>query len=75
MGLRILPERFESHLNGYLIYFPDGGESRIGLRRTEGNYSVEWFIPLTNRTVVGPKPVRIPGQPNLNVKRLHHLLF
>jgi hypothetical protein len=43
--------------NEYLIYFPAGGEAKIDLRGAEGDYSVEWFIPLTNRTVFGPKPV------------------
>jgi len=43
--------------NEYLIYFPEGREEQIDLRGANGNYSVEWFIPLTNRTVIGPRPV------------------
>lgn len=44
--------------NEYLVYFPEGGEAKIDLRGQEGNYSVEWFIPLTERIVIGPKPVK-----------------
>jgi hypothetical protein len=43
--------------NEYLMYFPEGGEAGIDLRDVSGIYSVEWFIPLTNRTVIGPKQV------------------
>ena len=41
----------------YLVYFPAGGEAKVDLRGAKGNYIIEWFIPLTNRTVIGPKPV------------------
>ena len=47
--------------NEYLVYLPEGGTARIDLSGTEGNYSVEWFIPLTNRTVIGPKSVEGGG--------------
>jgi len=42
----------------YLVYFPEGREARVDLREAEGKYAVEWFIPLTNRTVTAPKPVQ-----------------
>jgi len=41
----------------YLVYFPAGDEAKLDLRGAEGNYIIEWFIPLTNRTIIGPKPV------------------
>jgi hypothetical protein len=45
----------------YLVYFPKGGEEKIDLRGIEGNYTVEWFIPLTNRTVIAPRAVAAGG--------------
>jgi hypothetical protein len=41
----------------YLIYFPAGSEAKIDLRGAEGNFTIEWFIPLTNRSVTGTKSV------------------
>jgi hypothetical protein len=43
--------------NEYLVYFPESGEAKIDLRNAGGNYIVEWFIPLTNRTIIGPRTV------------------
>lgn len=42
----------------YLVYFPEGGRATIDLREFAGSYTVEWFIPLTNRTIIGPKTVK-----------------
>jgi hypothetical protein len=39
----------------YLFYFPEGGEGVINLQDGTGEYNVEWFIPLLNRTLAGPK--------------------
>lgn len=39
----------------YLFYFPEGGKGNINLREATGEFDVEWFIPLLNRTVAGPK--------------------
>jgi hypothetical protein len=50
----------------YLIYFPEGGKAKINLKEATGSYSVEWFIPLTNRTVIGPKP--LPGGDYLEIE-------
>jgi hypothetical protein len=44
--------------NEYLVYFPESGEGRIDLRNAEGEYIVEWFIPLINRTVVGTRTIK-----------------
>jgi len=42
----------------YLIYFPQGGKATVNLTAVEGELDVEWFIPLLNQTLPGPKPVR-----------------
>jgi hypothetical protein len=44
--------------NEYLIYFPESGKARIDLRSAPGAYSVEWFIPLMNKTVKGPRTIK-----------------
>jgi hypothetical protein len=36
----------------YLVYFPDSGDANLDLRGAPGNYVIEWFIPLLNRTLV-----------------------
>jgi hypothetical protein len=43
----------------YLVYFPESGDAKLDLRGAPGNYVVEWFIPLLNRTLVSPH--RIEG--------------
>lgn len=37
----------------YLVYFPEGGNAVLDLTRAPGEYSVEWFFPLLNRTLTG----------------------
>lgn len=44
--------------NEYLFYFPESGEAMIDLRNAEGEYVIEWFIPLINRTVVGKSTIK-----------------
>ena len=46
---------YEGH--EYLIYFPESNKAKIDLRNAKGNYVVEWFIPLMNRKVMGPRTV------------------
>ena len=43
--------------NEYLIYFPESEVARIDLRETSGEFTVEWFIPLLNKTVYGPRTI------------------
>jgi hypothetical protein len=43
--------------NEYLIYFPESTVARIDLRNAPGKYTVEWYIPLMNRTVRGPRTI------------------
>jgi hypothetical protein len=43
--------------NEYLVYFPESTIARLDLRNAPGEYSVEWFIPLMNRTVYGPRTI------------------
>ena len=45
--------------NEYLVYFPESDIAKLDLRDAKGEYSVEWFIPLMNKTVFGPRT--IPG--------------
>jgi hypothetical protein len=45
----------------YLIYFPESIVARIDLRNQPGEYSVEWFIPLMNKTVFGPRTIKGGG--------------
>jgi hypothetical protein len=35
--------------------------ARIDLRNQPGEYSVEWFIPLMNKTVFGPRTIKGGG--------------
>lgn len=42
----------------YLIYFPEGGKATINLTSVKGDLVVEWFIPATNQTLPGPRPVK-----------------
>jgi hypothetical protein len=42
----------------YLVYFPESVEATIDLSGETGEYQVEWFIPLLNQTVIGPRPLR-----------------
>ena len=48
--------------NEYLVYFPESTVARIDLRNTSGEFSVEWFIPLMNKTIKGPRPISGGGQ-------------
>ena len=41
----------------YLIYFPQSNVARIDLRNATGEFTVEWFIPLLNQTVFGPRTI------------------
>ncbi len=41
----------------YIVYFPESAEARVDLRGASGEFAVEWFIPLLNQTVEGPRPV------------------
>lgn len=52
--------------NEYLVYFPESVEGKIDLRNAKGEYSVEWFIPLMNRTV--KVPVMLSGGDYLEVE-------
>jgi len=42
----------------YLIYFPTGGTATLNLFKCEGEYTVEWFIPSLERTLIGPELLR-----------------
>ncbi len=42
----------------YLVYFPESREALIDLRGHEVAFTVEWFVPLLNKTVHGPLEVR-----------------
>jgi hypothetical protein len=39
----------------YLVYLPDGGQAQIDLTSLEGEFSVEWFIPLMNKHIIAPR--------------------
>ena len=41
----------------YLIYFP-GTTGTIDLHKAAGEYTVEWFIPVLNKKLVGPKALK-----------------
>lgn len=45
----------------YLVYFPESMEAQIDLRGVTGEFAVEWFIPLQNRTIIGPRTLRGGG--------------
>jgi len=42
----------------YLVYFPESDVAKIDMRQSQGEYIVEWFIPLMNRKVMGPRTVK-----------------
>ena len=43
----------------YLVYYPHfTGTATINLSDTEGELSIEWFIPSTNKTMKAPKTVK-----------------
>jgi hypothetical protein len=44
--------------NEYLIYFPESKTAEIDLREVTGDFSVEWFIPILERTFRGPQALR-----------------
>ena len=42
----------------YLVYFPESVVARIDLRNQPGEFTVEWFIPLMNKTIFGPRTIQ-----------------
>ncbi|MCU0393497.1 MAG: DUF4038 domain-containing protein [Thermoflexibacter sp.] len=42
----------------YLIYFPQNGTATLNLRAAKGEFEVEWFIPMLNRTLKGAESVK-----------------
>ncbi|MEP6595622.1 MAG: DUF6298 domain-containing protein [Ginsengibacter sp.] len=42
----------------YLVYFPESEVAKVDLRAAQGEYIIEWFIPLMNRKVMGPRTVK-----------------
>jgi hypothetical protein len=42
----------------YLIYFPTEGKATVDLSAVSGELDIEWFIPVLNRTVKGPIPLK-----------------
>jgi hypothetical protein len=42
----------------YLVYFPNAGTATLNLLDADGEFAVEWFVPMLNRTVPGPEPVK-----------------
>lgn len=63
--------------NEYLVYFPESGVARIDLRNAKGEYSVEWFVPLMNKTVHGPRTIRggsyVKMQPPVSIDAVLYL--
>lgn len=63
--------------NGYLVYFPESVIAKLDLRDAKGEYSVEWFIPLMNKTVFGPRTITGGGfvkmQPPVSVDAVLYL--
>lgn len=61
----------------YLVYFPESTIALIDMRNQTGEYSVEWFIPLMNKTVFGPRTITGGGfvkmQPPVSVDALLYL--
>jgi hypothetical protein len=41
----------------YLVYLPESTIARIDLRNTNGEYEVDWFIPLMNLTLKRPRTI------------------
>ncbi len=39
----------------YLVYFPQGGTATLDLTDATGELAVEWYLPLLDRTLVGPE--------------------
>ena len=63
--------------NKYFIYFPEGNVARIDLRDAAGEYFVEWFIPLMNKKVVGPRSIKggdyVKMQPPVSIDAVLYL--
>ena len=63
--------------NEYLIYFPESGVARIDLRNVMGEYSVEWYVPLMNKTVFGPRTIKggnyVKMQPPVSIDAVLYL--
>ena len=61
----------------YLVYFPESIVARIDLRGTNGEFIVEWFIPLMNKTVYGPRTVKggnfVKMQPPVSIDAVLYL--
>ncbi len=61
----------------YLVYFPESTVARIDLRNETGEYSVEWFIPLMNKTVPGPRTIKggsyVKMQPPVSIDAVLYL--
>lgn len=41
----------------YLIYFPQPVHATIDLRGEEVEYTIEWFIPLLDKTIIAPRSI------------------
>jgi hypothetical protein len=41
----------------YLVYFPQGGTATLDLTDAKGELDVEWYLPVVDRTLVGPEPL------------------
>lgn len=63
--------------NEYLVYFPESEVARIDLRGFTGEFTVEWFIPLMNKTVPGPRTIsggkHVKMQPPVSIDAVLYL--
>ena len=61
----------------YLVYFPESVVARIDLRNQPGEFTVEWFIPLMNKTIFGPITIQGGGfvkmQPPVSIDAVLYL--